>query len=112
MSITGNQAVCVECTAYPLLTKDMNLSTLCSGTRYKAQWKDEEAGVGIPYEKFEGTVQGILDTVNGTEMDARKVEIKEALEALGCQSDSITMQSAYYLPGSVYHRKAKDMLLG
>lgn len=105
LNITGNQAVCVECTAYPLLTKDMNLSMLCSGTRYLAQWKDEEVGIGIPYEKFEGTVQGIWDTVNGTEMDVRKAEIKGTLEALGCRSDNITMQSAYYLPRSSDRKK-------
>lgn len=74
MNITGNQAVCVECTSHPLLTGNLNLSLLCSGTRYLAKWKDMEVGVGIPYEKFEGTVQGIRDTVNGTEMDERKIE--------------------------------------
>lgn len=98
INTTGNQAVCVECTTYPLLTKKLNLSLLCSGTRYLAQWKDTDVGVGIPYEKFEGTVQGILDTVNGTEMDERKVEIKEALDILGYRNDDITMHSAYYLP--------------
>ena len=97
MCPTGNQAICVECTAYPILTGELNLSMFCSGTRYLAKWKDSEAGVGIPYEKLEGTIAGIRDTVNATEMDNRKAEIIENLKALEEDTEDITMGSAYYL---------------
>lgn len=95
--LSGNQALCIECTATPILTGAMNLSLMCSGTRFLAEWGDDEVGMGIPYDKFEGTVQGVWNTVNGTESDARKREIKEALERLGCDCTGMTFGTAYYL---------------
>lgn len=97
LSLSGNQALCVECTATPVLTGAMNLSLMCSGTRFLARWGDDEVGMGIPYEKFMGTVQGVWDSVNGTEPDERKKEIKESMEALGCTCDNMTFGTAYYL---------------
>ena len=97
LNATGNQAICVECTAYPMLTGRLNLSMLCSGTRFFAGWKSSEAAVGIPYSQLEGTVRGLRDTVNGTEMDDRKKEIIAGLKELGESTDDIAMQSAYYL---------------
>ena len=39
--LIGNQAFCSECTAYPMESNEINISTLCSGTRYIANWKKE-----------------------------------------------------------------------
>lgn len=97
MCPTGNQAICVECTAYPILTGDLNLSMFCSGTRYLAKWKESEAGVGIPYEKLEGTIEGIRNTVNATEMDDRKEKIIASLNQLGEDTQDIEMGAAYYI---------------
>ncbi len=97
ISLSGNQALCIECTATPMVTGAMNLSLMCSGTRFLAQWGDDEVGMGIPYDKFDGTVQGVWDSVNGTEPDDRKQEIKEAMEELGCNCDNMTFGTAYYL---------------
>ncbi len=95
--LSGNQALCIECTATPILTGEMNLSLMCSGTRHLAQWGDDEIGMGIPYERYAGTVQGVWDTVNGTEPDGRKREIREAMESLGCDCGDMTFGTAYYL---------------
>lgn len=97
ISLSGNQATCIECTATPHVTGEMNLSLMCSGTRFLARWTDDEVGMGIPYAKFDGTVQGVWDSANGTELDDRKQEIKNNMEALGCNCDCMTFGSAYYL---------------
>lgn len=79
MHMSGNQAVCVECTVTPLSTGSINVSMLCSGTRHKAGWKDAESMMGIPFEKFYGTVKGIENTVNPVESDERKRKIEDSL---------------------------------
>lgn len=96
MNISGNQALCVECTAYPVITGRPNLSLLCSGTRYIAGWDESETAMGIPYSVFGDVVQGVLDTADGTETDERKAEIASALNALGC-SHEFRSGWAYYL---------------
>ena len=109
ISVTGNQAVCVECTAYPIQNGELNLSLLCSGTRHWNKWQDSEVGVGIPYDKLSGTVQGVRDTVNGTETDERKREIIRGLSALGCETDDITMESAYFLRAEREKHQRRDL---
>ncbi len=56
------QAICSECTIVPYMTCEMNISTLCPSTRMLAKWKEEEMAIGIPYEKFEETVKGVMAT--------------------------------------------------
>lgn len=97
LNLSGNQAICVECTCFPIKTGEINLSMLCSGTRFLARWNDNECGAGIPYAKLDDTVQGIFDTVNGTELDDRKAEICSGLTKLGCDCNGIKYDSAYYL---------------
>lgn len=96
INMAGNQAVCIEGTVIPLLKKHINVSLLCSGTRFNAGWKEEELLVGIPYEQFEATLEGVLRTVNPTEMDPRKVQIEAALSALGDDSLRIEYGKTYY----------------
>ena len=96
VTLSGNQALCVECTANPLLRDDVNISMLCSGTRFYAQWKETELGVGIPYSKLEGVVTGIRKTVNAIEMDERKGQIIEALQERGENTDDLVMGHTYY----------------
>lgn len=95
--MSGNQAVCVEATALPMITQEINVSMFCSGTRFLAGWNDSEMVVGIPYEQFGTTVEGLRMTVNAVEMDDQKLEIKDALEPLGYSKDEITMGDAYYI---------------
>lgn len=77
--MTGNQAICVECTSYPLEADQMNLSMLCSGTRYLAHWKQSEIAIGFPYHKFVETVEGLLKTANAVEPDPAKLRIQHNL---------------------------------
>lgn len=79
----GLQAMCSESTAYPYMTKNMNISMLCAGTRNLCKWKEEELALGIPYSKFESILTGLLQTVNPLERDSKKQEIQEKLSAVG-----------------------------
>lgn len=56
------QAICSECTVVPYMTCEMNISTLCPSTRMLCKWKEEELAIGLPYEKFEETVKGVMAT--------------------------------------------------
>lgn len=110
--MTGNQAVCVEATAVPITTGELNVSMFCSGTRYLAKWKDTEVAVGIPAGKLENTVEGIRMTVNAVEPDNRKLIIREKLRALGYPEDEIILGDTYYLrlerEKQKYRRKRTD----
>ncbi len=95
--MTGNQAMCVEATVIPYQNDRMNISMLCSGTRHKAQWNDDEIVIGLPFSRFEKTVEGIRKTANAVEPDARKKVIIEELQKLGDPASDIFMGGAYYL---------------
>lgn len=80
ITIGGNQAICIECTTTPYITDKINVSFLCSGTRHFSKWKKDDLAIGIPYEKFRGTIDGILNTSNAVEPDYKKKTIKRKLE--------------------------------
>lgn len=96
-NITGNQAICMECTTYPLIKRCINLSMLCSGTRHKAGWKDSEVAIGLPYCLFGGVVQGLQVTVNAIERNHRKAEIEKALHKNNIYSVNIEYGRTYFL---------------
>lgn len=73
--LSGNQAFCSECTATPYIHQELNLSVLCSGTRYIAKWDDQQMAIGVPPGQMEAVVDGILKTMNKTETDEKKAEI-------------------------------------
>lgn len=75
IKMTGMQAICQEGTSYPYETGLINISMMCSGTRYVARWKDEELCVGIPYEKFESMIEGLEATLNPMELLEKKRKI-------------------------------------
>lgn len=81
--MAGNQAICSECTAVPHTTGDINLSMLCTGTRFMAKWREDEMGIGIPYPRLHDLLDGIEQTVNPTETDVNKKRIYENQAALG-----------------------------
>lgn len=78
--LSGNQAICSECTAYPFERGKLNLSMLCSGTRIKAGWKDNELALGIPYTQLDKLLDGVEATVNPMDNDAHKHRIAEGLK--------------------------------
>ena len=77
INMIGNQAVCLECTARPYVTRDINISLLCIGTRHRAGWGNDEMAVGVPQEQFADVVDGIVQTINQMESDANKEMIKK-----------------------------------
>ncbi len=79
----GNQGVCCELTSKPFMVQDMNISLLCSNTRFSCKWQDSEIGIGLPYHMLEAVVDGVLKTLNSTESDRRKVEIIKRAKAHG-----------------------------
>lgn len=92
----GNQAVCSECTAYPYEHNQINISFLCSGTRYNNRWKDEEVMIGLPFNKFYGLTEGIYKTLNTTEPNEKKREIEVRLKETGYKID-IKQDESYFL---------------
>jgi uncharacterized protein (DUF169 family) len=79
--LAGMQAICQECTSYPFETNDINVSMLCPGTRMLAQWARDEIVIGIPFNKYEMIVDGVLRTVNPFERNDNKKTIEEKLKA-------------------------------
>lgn len=77
---SGNQAICSECTAYPFLRGKLNLSTLCSGTRIKAGWKEHELALGLPFSQIDALLNGVEATVNLMDDDAHKQRIAHQLQ--------------------------------
>ena len=94
--MTGNQAICVECTSHPLEKNQMNLSMLCSGTRYLANWKPGEIALGVPYALFAETVEGLLKTADAVELDAGKQRIRENLTRCGFADPGFRFGHTYY----------------
>lgn len=73
----GLQAICGETTAYPYVSKDINVSMLCAGTRFISQWDKNELSVGIPFGKIEKVVDGVYNTINPLERDIDKKRIEK-----------------------------------
>lgn len=99
-NIAGNQAICLESTAVPLLEKDMNISMLCAGTRYAAGWDDDELSIGISYEIIEPVVEGLIQTINTIEPDEKKDRIIEKNGSDILEGVKITKGTAYFLDES------------
>jgi len=95
--MTGNQAVCSECTAYPFENNSINISMFCSGTRYLAGWGKSEIAIGLPYAKFLETADGVYNTINGTEQNAAKKIIKANLAREKLEDPGIYDNDAYYI---------------
>ena len=56
------QGMCSELTAVPYLTGDLNVSVLCPSTRMLCKWDESDMAVGIPFERFEPIVRGVMAT--------------------------------------------------
>jgi len=89
MSLTGNRGVCAECVAAPLANGKMHISPLCSNTRYAAKWNDNELGVGIPFQRLEGIINGLLKTIPAVEPARRRIAI-----ASRCKEQGIDLEIA------------------
>lgn len=96
IKMTGMQAVCQEGTSYPYVTDEMNISMMCSGTRYVAQWKDEELCIGIPFSKFEQMICGIENTLNPMELRKNKKKLQEKMKSTGDSRYDVKTNENYF----------------
>lgn len=77
------QAICSELTTVPYTTGDINISSFCPSTRLLARWKDEEMAMGMPFDSFLTTVEGVMATMDGTDVKKRKKEIMKRFKDKG-----------------------------
>lgn len=94
--MTGNQAICSESTAYPYLSNDINVSVLCIGTRHKAGWKDNEMSISFPFNRFVKITEGIMNTINIMDDNAKKKVIENKLLENGIRNFEIKYDHNYY----------------
>lgn len=95
LRMAANAGICSECTAVPYASQDLNVSLLCSNTRYAAKWQDDEMGLGMPCEIFEKVYDGMVQTVNPCETNEKKEEILARTEDAGLKA-GIRMNATYY----------------
>ncbi|SHJ73472.1 Uncharacterized conserved protein, DUF169 family [Hathewaya proteolytica DSM 3090] len=95
--IAGNQAVCYESTAKPIMTKSMDLSMLCAGTRHSAKWEKNEMMCGISWEISDAILEGLIKTINTIEPDDMKKTIIKKNGSNIIEDTEITFGTAYYL---------------
>jgi uncharacterized protein (DUF169 family) len=72
----GMHGICAECTSQPILSGEISVSLLCSGTRHVADWEETELGVGVPSALLADVVDGLWDSVGRYECDDRKSQIR------------------------------------
>lgn len=94
--MSGNQGICSELTTYPLINNTVNVSFLCSGTRYLAGWEENEAGAGMTFSMFSKVIDGVYRTINPIEMDERKRSIQRNLQIANINDLSIEYGKTYY----------------
>lgn len=100
--VIGNQAICSECTAYPFESNDINISMLCSGTRYMAGWGRDEMAIGLPLSKFIDMADGVYKTINIMEPNEDKYIIDEKIKKSDRNDLSIEYNKNYYT--GLYHK--------
>ncbi|MBN1637269.1 MAG: DUF169 domain-containing protein [Deltaproteobacteria bacterium] len=94
--MSGNQAICSECTASPFESNSINVSLLCSGTRFMSGWGDDELAIGFPFNKFMAIMDGLYATLNLTEPDEKKAEIEARMTELKRDDLTIRYGRNYY----------------
>ena len=109
--MTGNQAICSESTAYPYLNNDINVSMLCTATRHRAGWKDDELAVAFPFNRFDKIAAGIMETINIMDNDQKKERIEKQLRENKVDDFKIKYHHNYYSDNipSVYFGKPADI---
>lgn len=96
IKMAGMCGVCQECTSYPQVTGQMNVSLLCSGTRCVARWQPHELGVGIPYQQLAKVVDGLWWTVDPMEGDEEKARILADCARLGVEAPELNFHHNYF----------------
>jgi len=100
--MTGHQALCSECTAYPYEKNRINVSMLCGGTRNRSGWKDYEVGIGLPCHQFVEMIDGIYKTIDPIEPNSKKAQIALKLGNNGISTSDIRYNTSYWMRKQYY----------
>lgn len=76
LHIVGMGGICTELMAQAYQSQDINLSFLCSNTRFSGNWRDDEVGIAMPYHLFLDVKAAVVQTTNLFESDKKKTEIE------------------------------------
>jgi len=111
--LSGNQALCFECTTKPFMNNDINISVMCSGTRHHARWDESEMAIGIPYHQYSQVIDGVIATINTTEPDYKKETIIQNLNRKNIDSSGVTRGTGYFVANrnsksKVNHKRSYD----
>lgn len=85
LRMVGMSGICSEMMAQVYYKQDINISLLCSGTRFAGMWHDNELGISFPYSIFLEVLDGIKKTANTFEPDDKKIEILERAKKKGVE---------------------------
>lgn len=105
----GNQAMCADLVAKPLMNNDINISFMCRGARFFAKCDDGEMGIGIPIHMLDSLTKGIVKTMNVVETNEMKEEIKSRLSIPDELGTSVIMDLNYPTNLAKYQRYCEDM---
>lgn len=89
--------MCQECTSYPFMTDDINVSPFCSGCRHVCQWEKDKMGIGIPISKLNIILDGIIQTSNPMDRNSDKKRIEEYITKKSInEQDKVIYNKNYY----------------
>lgn len=69
---------------------------LCIGTRHKAGWKDNELSVSFPFNSFFKITEGVMNTINIMDSNAKKEIIEKKLHENAIDNFHIKYNFNYY----------------
>jgi len=92
----GSQALCSEVTAYPYENNSINISAMCSGTRFWCGWDHNDMAVGMAGNLFHDVVNGVIATINTTEPIKEKLLIDQRCKEHGLNFHLDFNNSYYY----------------
>lgn len=99
VKMTGMQGVCEELTSLPFETNELNVSMLCSGTRFVSLWEKDEMGVGIPFGMLASVIDGLKQTATHMEADPEKTRVDAQLNAYGVSGEVEIVYGKTYCTG-------------
>lgn len=91
----GSQGICAEVTACAYEKNNINISTLCSGTRFYCNWGKDELAIGVPGNMFDDIVNGVIQTLNSTEPLKEKLKIDQKFKEKEI-SFNVDIKNSYY----------------
>lgn len=92
----GSQGICSEVTACTYENNNINISTLCSGTRFYCNWGKDELAIGIPGNMLKDVANGVLETLNSAEPLKEKIMIEQRFKEKEIPFDVDIKNSYYY----------------